>query len=212
MPYRITPLENQYFYHIFNRGVEKRTIFLNDSDKSRFLKTLMYYQQEGPRPRFSIFNPVIHKNLNNQKIVDIICYCLMPNHFHLLLKQNSDRGISDFLRKISNSYTKYFNTKYKRVGPLLQGPFKAVQITSDDQLIRLSRYIHLNPFVAGLVEKPENYAWSSYRDFLNGENSSVDKKQVLGFFSSSEGYKNFISEHQDYAKTLDSIRHMLLED
>lgn len=136
----------------------------------------------------------------------------MPNHFHLLLRQNIDHGVSDLLRKVSNSYTKYFNIKYKRVGPLLQGQFKAVLIENDEQLIHLSRYIHLNPYVAGLVQIPEDYTWSSYKEFLDREGNLVDKKHVLDFFPSIDGYKIFVNEHQGYAKELDRIKHLLLEE
>ncbi len=213
MPYRKISFVNNYFYHVFNRGVEKRDIFTSDVDRSRFLKTLLYYQLEGPRPKFSKFNPDIHKNLKTSKIVDIISYCLMPNHFHLLLRQVKNKGISEFLSKVINSYTKYLNTKYQRVGHLFQGAFKVVQVTSDEQLIHLSRYIHLNPFVSGLTKDPTIYQWSSYQEFLGiKDENTIEKQEILNFFISTDDYKNFILDHQDYAKTLYLIKHQLLED
>lgn len=213
MPYRKTPFVNNYFYHVFNRGVEKRNIFAGDIDRSRFLKTLLYYQLEGPKPKFSKFNPDLHKNLKTDKIVDILSYCLMPNHFHLLIRQVKNNGISEFLSKVINSYTKYFNTKYNRVGHLFQGAFKAVLVESEEQLIHLSRYIHLNPYVSGLTENPVNYRWSSYQEFLGLKNENLTvKNEILGLFPSSMEYEKFITDHQNYAKSLELIKHQLLEE
>src|SRR3989344_6077012 len=146
MPSRIIPFINNHFYHIYNRGSEKRPIFENQRDYQRFLKTLIYYQIEGPKPRFSKFPSLAITKLDeNRKLVEILAYCLMPNHFHLLLKQVRDKGITEFLSNLSNSYTKYYNTKYNRVGHLFQSEFKAVIMESNEQLLHVSRYIHLNP-------------------------------------------------------------------
>jgi putative transposase len=212
MPYRITPLINENFYHIFNRGVEKRVIFLDEKDFTRFLKTIFYYQLKGPRPRFSRYNPFIHNNLSSEKIVDIVVFCLMPNHFHLLLKQVNENGISEFLRKVSNSYTRYFNTKYRRVGPLFQGQFKAVLVETNEQSIHVSRYIHLNPLVSNLVKDLKDYIWSSYKDYLEENNSLVNKGEILSFFSSVKSYQDFVMDHEAYARSLELIKHQLLEE
>lgn len=213
MPYRTVSLVNESFYHIFNRGVEKRTIFTDDRDKNRFLKTLSYYQYLGPKPRLSIFNPLIHKELKTDKIIEIVAFCLMPNHFHLLLKQNHDKGISEFLSKLSNSYSKYFNTKHKRVGPLFQGEFKAVLVESDEQLLHLSRYVHLNPFVSGLVTNLRDYPWSSYLEYLHADPKRPGGVgSVLEFFKSPDEYERFVLDHQDYAQSLELIKHQILED
>src|SRR3989344_517839 len=116
MPTRTTPLVNEQIYHIYNRGVEKRRIFENRRTYKRFLQTINYYQYEGPKPKFSSFIKFkLFKPDPNKKIVDIIAYCLMPNHFHLLLRQVKEGGISEFIRKVSDSYTKYYNVKYDRV-------------------------------------------------------------------------------------------------
>lgn len=210
MPYRTTPLINGNYYHIYNRGVERRDIFQTDNDRNRFLKTIFYYQYIGPKPRFSRFNPEIHKNLSKETLINIIAYCLMPNHFHLLIKQNKDNGISEYTGKISNSYTKYFNTKYRRVGPLLQGSFKSVLVESDEQIIHLSRYIHLNPYVAGLIKNLKDYSWSSYNDYLNNS-SRVIKEEILNFFKSAKDYENFVLDYQDYALALANIKHQLID-
>ena len=139
----------------------------------------------------------------------------MPNHFHLLIKQNQEGGLTEFMSKLLNSYTKYYNTKHKRVGPLLQGTFKAVPIESDEQLMHVSRYIHLNPYTSEITQSLadlENYPYSSYSNYLETENSQLCVKEpVLDFFSSPAQYKEFVADHGDYSKELEIIKHILLD-
>lgn len=211
MPARIIPLVNGQFYHIYNRGVEKRRIFENRRTYTRFLQAASYYQLKGPKPKFSNF--IKYKLFEpdpNEKIVDIICYCLMPNHFHFLIKQLKEGGVSEFISKLINSYTKYYNIKFDRVGPLLQGQFKAVLIESDEQLIHVSRYIHLNPVSSFLVKKPEDYEWSSYNEYLNGKGICA-KNEILNFFKSAKDYKKFVDDQINYAQKLELIKHQLLD-
>ncbi len=214
MPYRTTQFGNNYFYHVFNRGVEKRIIFTTDLDYQRFLKILYYYQFSGPKPSFSMLKHFSKQGFSkNPKIVEIISYCLMPNHFHLLIKQLKDGGIQEFIRKVSNSYTKYFNTKHKRIGPLFQGNFKAKAIETDEQLLHISRYIHLNPFVAGLIDKLEKYPYCSYQEFIApGKTKLTTPKTILDFFKNPKDYQSFVNDQKDYAKTLNEIKHLLLEE
>lgn len=214
MPYRITPLVNDSFYHIYNRGVEKRKIFMEDKDYQRFLQTIYYYQFSGPKPRFSTHKRFKIKDFDKSpKIVEIVCYCLMPNHFHLLLKQLKNNGIQEFLSKITNSYTKYFNTKNKRVGSLMQGQFKAVSVETDEQLVHLSRYIHLNPFVAEITKDWENFPYSSIREFTRNAIFSICVTDtILNFFTSLAKYKSFIADHQAYALELSKIQHLLIDE
>lgn len=214
MPYRIVPLVNDSFYHVFNRGVEKRIIFLEEQDFRRFIRTLIYYQLSGPKPPYSERDRLLNQDFaNNPKIVEVVCYCLMPNHFHLVLRQLRDGGISEFLRKVINSYTKYFNTKYKRVGPLFQGVFKTVLIEDDFQLIHLSRYIHLNPYVSKLVPVTQEYPYSSYHNFIGLEHDPLCLKDyVLHHFRDGDDYKEFVEGYQDYAMELEFMKHILLED
>lgn len=214
MPYRTTPLINGSYYHIFNRGVEKRHIFSNSKDYERFLSTLFYYRFSGPKPSFSLYRRFKNRNFsNNPKIVEVLTYCLMPNHFHLLLKQLVDNGISEFVSKISNGYTKYFNTKHNRIGPLLQGAFKAVPIETDKQLLHLSRYIHLNPFVSELSKDLKEYKYSSYREYTGLDSVEVCSKElILNFFKTAQEYKKFVDDHSSYALDLERIKHMLLDE
>ena len=186
-------------------------IFNNFHDYNRFIKTMLYYAVEGPKPRLSIFAPTT-TILNDNKIVDIICYCLMPNHFHFLLKQKRDGGITEFISKLSNSYTKYFNVKNERVGPLLQGEFKSVHVDTDEQLIHLSRYIHLNPLVGYVTKNLDDYRWSSYPEYTGEvDRKTCAKEIVLDLFKSKEDYINFVLDQADYAKTLEAIKHQLLD-
>lgn len=214
MPYRITPLVTDQVYHIFNRGVAKLPIFTDKRNYNRFLETIYYYQYQGPKPRFSQLNRFKDSNFEkNKKIVEVLCYCLMPNHYHFLLKQLQENGISEFVNKISNSYTKYFNTKHNRVGPLLQGQFKAVRIEYDEQLIHVSRYIHLNPIVSFLVKNLNDYPWSSYQSYIGSYPDKICSKElVLGMFKSPQKYEQFVLDQLEYAQNLEKIKHLLIDE
>lgn len=212
MPSRNVPFVNDEYYHIFNRGVAKMPIYNNVFDYKHFLSTILYYQIDGPKPRFSFFRDKPISLENNREIVDIICYCLMPNHFHFLLQQKKENGITEFVSKLSNSYTKYFNAKNKRVGPLLQGEFKSVYVESNDQLLHLSRYIHLNPLVGYVTKDLDFYRWSSYPEYINLINSQIcNKKIILDQFKSGSDYKQFVLDQEDYGKQLEFIKHQLLD-
>ena len=211
MPSRTVPFVNDEYYHIFNRGVAKMPIFNNAFDYKHFINTFLYYQVDGPKPRFSFFRKQPTTLENNVKIVDIICYCLMPNHFHFLLRQKKENGITEFVSKISNSYTKYFNVKNNRVGPLLQGEFKSVYVESNEQLLHLSRYIHLNPLIGYVVKELDSYRWSSYHEYLGLKEGICSKDEVIGQFKSTKDYERFVLDQVDYARKLDFIEHQLLD-
>jgi putative transposase len=212
MPARTTPFGNNEYYHVFNRGVARMPIFTNTRDYQRFIKTVLYYQIDGPKPRFSLFNPNLHTLNEKKKIVNITSYCLMPNHFHFILQQLKENGISEFVGKLANSYTKYYNTKNKRVGPLFQGQFKAVFIETDEQLLHLSRYIHLNPLVGYVSKNLDNYSWSSYHEYIDSNASAICSKEiVIKQFKSTEDYKQFILDQEDFGKKLEEIKHQLLD-
>ena len=213
VPYRTVPLVNNEIYHVFNRGVEKRSIFLSPGDYERFLMVLNYYQHGGPKPRFSQLSRFQDLKIDaNKKIVEIVCYCLMPNHFHLLIRQLKKTGVSEFMRKVSDSFTRYFNTKHDRIGSLFQGAFKAIRIESDEQLIHVSRYIHLNPLVSILVKDLKDYLWSSYLDYI-GKNfgGPCNNRAVMDFFNSKEEYGQFVLDQEDYGKRLEFIKHHLVD-
>jgi len=215
MPYRITPLVNNEIYHVYNRGVEKRHIFLDNRDFQRFLNTALYYQHAKTTTKFSETPPRCIQeilNINSAKIVEIFCYCLMPNHIHFMLKQIKDDGISIFMSKLTNSYTKYFNTKNKRVGPLFQGQFKAKLVENDDQLIHLSRYIHLNPLSSGIVKNLNDYQWSSYNEYVSKSDEVCNKSLILNMFESKNKYHKFITDYSDYSLSLEIIKKITLDN
>lgn len=215
-------LANDHIYHAYNRGVERRKIFLNTREYQRFVDTMEYYRYEGQGIRYSKYlqqprdmRDDLKKSLiKTSPTVDLLAYCLMPNHFHLLLRQNTDRGISQYLATISNSYSKYFNTKRARVGPLLQGTFKAVHIESNEQLLHVSRYIHLNPVVSMMIsmEQLPLYPWSSYPYYLGNPSIPVTASDILSQFSAKYTYASFVENHADYAITLEQCKHLYFEE
>jgi len=212
MPSRFIPLVNNEFYHVLNRGTGQMQIFNQNRDYQRFFKTMLYYRIQGPKPRFSLFSPENTHLDQNRKIVEIICYCLMPNHFHLLLQQKIDGGITEFISKLSNSYTKYFNTKNRRSGPLLQGEFKAIHVETDEQLIHLSRYIHLNPLVSYITKSLEQYTWSSFSEYTKEKKSNfLSTDIILDQFKSTSDYQKFVKDQEGYGKKLEAIKHQLLD-
>ena len=210
-------------YHIFNRGIEKRTIFTTKWEYQRALEIIKYYRFSNLPFRLSQLlklakderEQVLSEiNKKNDKLVEIISFCLMPNHFHLILRQLQSDGIKKIISNFTNSYTKYFNTKHERVGPLFEGIFKAVLVESDEQLIHLSRYIHLNPVSSFLIpnEELENYIWSSLPEYLeNIDDGICSKDTVLSLFPSIESYHKFILDQISYAQELDKIKHLTME-
>ena len=213
MSYNQAIFANNEFYHVFNRGVEKRTTFTNRRDYNRFIETMDYYRAKDPPARFSYKDrPVIIKNaIISSPLVEIVCFCLMPNHFHMLIKQIENNGISTFLSKLSNSYTKYFNTKYKRVGPLFQGSFKAVRVEDDEQLLHVSRYIHLNPLIDYLTRDLKTYPYSSYPEFLGLKKGFCKKDIILDFFKTPSDYEKFVLDQEDYGRSIKRMERMTHE-
>ncbi|MBI2011743.1 transposase [Candidatus Daviesbacteria bacterium] len=216
------PLATGEYYHVYNRGVARQPIFHHQSDYAQALLALSYYRFEKPPVRLSRFKELSKKDretlldqltIKNKVLVKIVSFVLMPNHFHFLLQQTIDNGITIFLSKLSNSYTKYINTKNKRVGPILQGVFKAVHIESNEQLIHLSRYIHLNPVVSFVIKEVEllSYPWSSLPDYIKGQSELVDSEPVLSFFKSGKDYEKFVLDQIDYGKKLEEIKHLTME-
>ena len=210
------------FYHIYNRGVEKRKIFLDDHDYCVFLSYLKIYLSPKEESIENIVNnrdnhynnfEIINKNiteiytLNNfYNKIDLISYVLMPNHFHLELKQIGKKDIEFFMRSLITKYSKYFNKKYSRVGPLFQSRYKAVLIKNTEYLLYLSKYIHLNPvelLLQGQGQSLEEYPWSSYPVYLNRYTTSWLKVNFIktNFLINGvylvENYKKFIEQDKN---------------
>ncbi len=225
MPYRKVVLAPEQIYHVFNRGVAALPIFLDFKNHLRFLNLVDYYRFSNTPFSFSQLMSLpkeekekilVGLSKENAIHVEILTYCLMPNHFHFLLKQVTDKGVSVFMTNLQNSYVKYFNIKNERAGPLFQSMFKAVMIETDEQLLHVSRYIHLNPSTAYIVE-PENledYKWSSLNSYLIknfNANYFVNSKIVLNFFKKREDYKKFVLDQASYQRELDKIKHLAFE-
>ncbi|MBI3103793.1 transposase [Candidatus Daviesbacteria bacterium] len=224
MPYRKTPLVNGEIYHIFNRSVARQPIFPSDTYYQRGFEVLSYYNNLNPPVRFSHFSrlPIalkneIIENLNkeDQKLVQILAFCFMPNHVHFLIKEIRDHGITKFMRIFQNSYAKYFNTRTERTGSLFQSMFKAVRILTDEQLLHVARYIHLNPVTAFIlkdIEELSNYQWSSYPIYIGKQTSNIiSTDEILSFFATKDKFIEFTKDQIDYQRKLDRIKHLLLE-
>jgi putative transposase len=184
------------FYHVYNRGVDRRTVFYRYGHYLRFLTSIRSILRTGSAtPR-----PLHNQSLALKSGVEILSYCLMRNHYHFILKQTQEEGISDFMHKLDTSYTKYFNLNNRRTGRLFEATFKAKHIDSDEQLLHVSRYIHINPVIAHLVERPEDWKWSSYREYFDIEASGFcHTKHILSFFPNTVEYKAFVNDQIAYA-------------
>lgn len=214
MALRKTILATGEIYHVLNRSVMGAPIFKGERECDFFIEALRYYLQLEPPVKFSLYRLNRDKfNLNfNKKLVTIINFCLMPNHFHLTLRQELEDGIKKFIQKVTNSFAHYYDVKYKNKGHVFEGNFKAVRVEDDEQLLHLSRYIHLNPVTTFLEEDPENYLFSSYNIYLGKEKSDfVDPTPVLDNFSSIVKYKNFVLDQKDYQRILEKIKHLALD-
>lgn len=192
-------------YHVYNRGVMKRKIFLSDRDRLRFLFYLFSFQ--SPQQTSNIHRHVQHSMLNIQavgrakikkeRVVKLIAFALMPNHFHLILEEIADGGISKYLQRLGNAYTKYFNTKYETNGHLFQGRFKFRHIQDNEQLLYTSAYLHRNCCELKVWRgKESDYPWSSYQDYL-GENrwfELLETATILEQFSTRKDYQEWVQE------------------
>lgn len=180
------------YYHVFNRGVDKRDIFLDWNDIKRFYQSMEEFNVIDPIG--SIYENSFRKDkLGNriskqEKLVDFICYCLNPNHYHFILKQLADRGIEKFMHRLGIGYTKYFNEKCNRSGVLFQGAFKAEHVSSNTYLLHLSAYVSLNNKVHKLGNSVSKSSWKEY---MTNKNSICDKDVILGEFKNIQEYKTF---------------------
>lgn len=197
-------------YHAYNRGVEKRKIFMDDQDYRVFLHLLKYYlsptNKDESHPlhgknNYILIRPRPISNLHGE--VKLIAYCLMPNHFHLLLQQKNKDGMKKLMSKLTTTYSMYFNKRHKRVGYLFQGNYKAVRVITDEQLLHLSRYIHLNP--SDLTRSnPVNYPYSSYAHYADKKKAKwLNPEIILDFFKKKStpatqqhsNYVTFVNKH-----------------
>jgi len=223
MPGRTIPLVTNQVYHVFNRGIDHRPTFLNDREFGRAIEVITFYRFVKIPVKFSVFHIwskenrekfLTESNKSGAKLVEIISYCLMPNHFHLLIKQKTDNGIAKFISNFLNSYTRYFNTKHKRTGPLFLDQFKALRIETEEQLLHVSRYINLNPYSSYIVKTfkdLEKYKWSSLPELLGLQKGICQPQEILSRFKDISGFKKFIFNQSDYQRNLERIKHLVFE-
>lgn len=188
------------FYHIFNRGVNKRVIFKDQDDYATFLNLLKRYLNDTPIKD--------HKGREYEhlyKRIELLAFCLMPNHFHLLVYQHDPSAITRLTRGVFTSYTTYFNKKYRRIGPLFQDAFKATKIANDSYLLHISRYIHLNP------DNFERWEFSSLPHYLGRKRAAwVRPTRILGLFENDK-YLDFVKDYSGHKKMLDELKRELAD-
>lgn len=219
MPVRKVPLITGEYYHIFNRGINHCQTFTsmnNFRDYARATQTLQYYRSITNKLKYSYFlvrhkneqHDILSKLAKSPQRITIIAYCLMPNHFHMLLRQEEDGGISQYLADFQNSYTKYFNAKHKRSGALFDRQFKAVFIESENQLLHLTRYIHLNPYSSNLVTKDQitMYPYSSLGEYVSGNYVVSNPNRVIDINPCQ--YESFVLDNADYQQQLERLKHV----
>ena len=187
------------YYHIYNRGTNRQNIFFERENYLFFLRR-------------------VRKYLLPHGIV-IVAYCLMPTHYHLMVyvKQTSEvletsevSEVSTKMMRLSVSHTKAINKRYQRIGALFQGPFKAVYVDRNEYLLHLSRYIHLNPVTAGLVERPEDWEFSSYHEYIGLRNGTLPEPEiVLSQFPTQNAYREFVASYSEGDEEL--IARLLLD-
>ena len=199
---RITPGE---YYHIFNRAVNKQVIFHDTSDYFRFLFLTLYFQspiifqQLGRKVKEFVqsraLDSVEEDEIIKKRRVELVAFCIMPNHFHLIVKELDEGGIAAYMQRVLTSYSKYYNTKYQKSGHVFQGPYRAVHIADDRQLLHLSAYIHRNPReISKWFKKEDQYIWTSYQAFIdeNRWGNLIMPDIVIGQFKDKAEYENFV--------------------
>ncbi|MBC8494268.1 MAG: transposase [bacterium] len=206
MSIRKIDFTNDEYYHVFNRGVDKRVIFNTQEQQAYFLSRLQLLNTTDSR-KYITNKRSRHKNKiilgEGEQLVSIVAYCLLPNHFHLLLKQNVDHGISQFMQRLGTAYTMFFNQQEKRSGALFQGKFKATHLSGDFALPILSAYVNLN-YVHHQIDTNKNLVASSLFDFIsdagkactNCTNEICDQAEITKVVNETGS----LSEYKDFIK------------
>jgi len=215
------------FYHVYNRGVEKRTIYQDEQDFSVFLSYIKTYlipkdvdglreiiasKETGYKEKDKALQLLELNNFSGE--IELHAYSLIPNHFHFLIKQTSPKSMDSFLNSLGTRYTMYFNQKYRRVGKLYQGVYKAVSVENDEQLLHLSRYIHLNPInylrtpVLGWRDIPLP---NSLPEYLGARKTSwIKTEQILSYFKKSDPSSDYLSFLKNYHDT-ELIKNLIID-
>jgi len=217
MPIRKNVLANGCYYHIYVRSIAGFVVFNNSYEYKAMLDLINLCKYVDFQMKYSRYKTLKSESQtsylkvlegDSKKSVDVISYCLMPTHVHLLLKQNTNNGISNFMNRILSSYSKNFNIIHKRNGPLRTTRFKNVKIDNDEQLLHLTRYIHLNPTSKELVEKPEYWRYSSYNTYISKERCAMNSEIIN---MNSDEYRNFVEDRKQYQRQLLVMKSLLIE-
>ncbi|MDP3982623.1 MAG: transposase [bacterium] len=221
MPTRTTPLVTGKTYHVFNRTIDSKKVFADQSVCSLMLELLLYYRAIKTTISHSAYVKLKDQHRKDEIMeqillkknfrVEVLAYCLMPNHFHLLLKQKKDGGISKYISDVLNSLTRHLNIKSERKGPIFLPRFQSIHIVSTNQLNHTSRYIHLNPYSAGIVKTLSElvqYKYSSFPAYSSNINDLVcNTKFILSIFNDNkDSYKKFVLDNAEYQIEIEVIK------
>jgi len=219
MPRRAHILVSDEIYHVFNRSVGREEIFNNKRALNR-AKELFGYYRFPHKIRYSRYltlpfqlqQAYATEYMKRQPTVELYAFSLMPNHYHLLIKQLHEKGIAKFVANMQNSFAKYFNLKNERHGTLFEHAYKAKRVETDEEFLHLSRYIHLNPITSYHIEidKLVTYPWTSFPNYLK-EGGFVNSKKILEMFPTKEKYLKFVTDQADYQRKLGDIKHLLID-
>jgi putative transposase len=192
MPQRGKVFAKDHYYHIYNRGASRAPIFFDDQNYGHCLDLIARYQQ--------LYG------------ISIIAYCLMPNHYHFLLRQETDVPLSKFVGVVFNSYVQAVNQQQERKGALFAGRFKHIWVDRDEYLIHLCRYIHLNPVSAHLVSQPAEWPFSNYREWIGQRHEVLCDEQFMRQFSPIVGsYRAFVEDYLQEQRSSEYLKPYLLE-
>lgn len=225
MPVRKTPLITGEIYHVFNHGIDYRDICQNNREYQHFLLTLWFYQPSILQMKLSHYLSLatdariqlIPEISSKPKYVEIQAFSLLPNHYHLVIKQIVDKGISTFVGNVQNSYTKYYNKKHHRRGSLFLTPFRARHVYTEAQFLHVCRYVHLNHYSSGLISNLDRLKVSPltslpyYLNPLTQPREIVSRTQLEQLFASPQTHWKFIRDQADYQRQLDHIKHLIEE-
>jgi len=201
-------------YHVFNRSIADFKIFNTPADYNRFVLSMDFFRHRFDE-KVGLSNLIyLEKEIKLKKedrFLKIIAYCIMPNHYHIIIDDNDNGLMPKYIGNLENSYTRYFNIHHKRKGPLWESRYRKVVVKNDPYFIHLTRYIHLNPVTAYICDKPETWEYSSYKEYIRWEENMCEYKYILPENFSRHNYISFVEDRISYQRELSLIKHMLLE-
>lgn len=214
-------LATDEFYHIFNRTIADEIAFINKHNLNRALALTNFYRFKT-RLSYSHFQALPKEErkkmlsviCSSSPLVEIYSLAFMPNHYHFLLKQLQDNGINDFISNLQNGFAKFYNKKFERKGSLFCHSFERVRIETEEQFVHVSRYIHLNPVTSYLIkiEELDTYPYTSFPIYLSKKMFDfVETGHILNHFKTTQRYKKFVHDQNDYQKKLQEIKNLVIE-